>query len=409
MKKEKSVFDAKVINLAEPSMTPLPYRSKDFEYRDFIPFGNDNLFPQALALFARSSPNHRGVIDSKNVYFLGDGIQATDEKDKEVVSWLDNINFEKQNINELQNKFFLDEIIFNNSYVEIITDAKRSFLWINHIDSTKCRKSLDGKYIIMHPDWSQDTGKADKKRKVYPIYPNFERIEDEKYAPLRSIYHKFDYEPEFTFYGIPKYISGRDSIMIDMKTNRWNLSRLKNAFSLSGIFLVPVKDNTESAKVLKYIDQNFKGEEKAGKLLTITKSRAQDNEKADRAQLIETKQDNDGNWINLHKQSLSDIVIAHNWYRSLTGIADNTGFDTQRILNEYQVAQKTIISRAQKSWVDLYKRIAYEVQGKEIDITFKNSPPLNDFRYYKIWEIRQSKGLEFDENDPAQQEIIKTN
>ncbi len=52
----------------------VPYVKRDYDFLDYIPFGSDNLFPQALALFSRLSPNHRGVLTSKERYFQGDGI-----------------------------------------------------------------------------------------------------------------------------------------------------------------------------------------------------------------------------------------------------------------------------------------------------------------------------------------------
>ena len=402
IKERKHILSYQVVNLSEPSMAPIPYRNKEYDITDYIPFGSDNLFPQALAYFARSSANHRGVINSKVTYLLGDGIIPVDEKDKETALWLDNINFEQQNISFIQSKEFLDECIFGNGYVEIITDRKKSFVFLNHIDASKCRKSSDSKSIIMNPDWNKDTGKGDKARTVLPLYPEFAVVD----GVYRSVYHKYSYEPEFTYYGIPRYIAGRDSAQIDMKTNRWNLSRLKNSFRLSGILLIPVKDEVESKDVIQYIEKNHIGDDNNAKLLTITKSRALDNEKADQAQLIETKQDDEGSWIDLHKQSLSDIIISHSWFRSLMGVPDTTGFDTRRILNEYEIALKTVISESQKSWIDLYRRIVFDLQGRDLKIKFQNSPPLSDYRFYKIWEARKAKGLDYDENDQAQQQII---
>lgn len=389
---------------AEPDLTPRPFKDKIINVKDYIPFGNDNLFPQALSYFSRSSPNHRGVINSKVIYFTGEGIFPIDEKDKETFNWLDNINKEKQNLIIQQKKLFLDECIFGNSYVEFITDKRKSFLFVNHLDASKCRKAKDEKHVIISPDWRQDEANK-KSRIIRSIYPEFEPDKENK-SIYRSVYHKFNYEPEFTFYGIPGYISGRDSIQIDFKTNRWNLSRLKKSMRLSGILIVPVSDPNEAKDVLKYVEKNNQGEENAGNLLTITKGRAAENEKADQTQFLPTNQTDDGDWTNLHKQSLSDIIISHSWFRALTGIADNTGFDTQRILNEYQIALKTIISGVQKSWVDLYRQVYFEVLGKDLQIGFKNSPPLNDYSYYKIWEVREAKGLKFDETDPAQQVII---
>ena len=95
-------------------------------YNDYIPFGSDNLFPNALALFARQSPNHRGVINSKVNYSMGDGIISLDE-DAQTEDLLASINFEGNSLDYIQKKLYLDRFISGNHYLECITDKNRSF------------------------------------------------------------------------------------------------------------------------------------------------------------------------------------------------------------------------------------------------------------------------------------------
>ena len=80
-----------VINLGDTDIRP--YKETAFNTSDFIPFGSDNLFPQACALLARSSPNHRGVINSRQNYIIGNGID-TEEKATEYL--LTRADFEKE-------------------------------------------------------------------------------------------------------------------------------------------------------------------------------------------------------------------------------------------------------------------------------------------------------------------------
>jgi len=379
-------------------------RLQDYDNNPFISFGSDNLFPQAVALMARSSPNHRGVINSMVTYFMGHGIHS---KDQATTDMMQSVNFEGMNLNTVQERLFLDDRITGNAWVEIITDKNRSFLWFNHLDTTKCRLDRSKEMVIIHPDWSCFDGKSDKRNIEIPLYPNlkFERNEYGVYV-ARSVYHIKDYEPEFTNYGIPQWIGGKDSVEIDLKTNKWNLARLKNSFQSSGMLFVPVKDADESKKVIEQINKRHIGEGKQGKFMVVTKSRAQEGQKADTTEFVSLQDNNDGSWSDLHKQSLSDVIVSHGWYRALTGIADNTGFDTERILNEYYIALNTSIKKAQEKWIEFYKKIFREQQNKEIDLHFLNRPPVDDDQYKRIWEIRQERGLEFDEKDPDQMKII---
>ncbi len=140
--------------------------------------------------------------------------------------------------------------------------------------------------------------------------------------------------------------------------------------------------------------------------MVLTKSRATEGEKADAAQFLEQKQDDEGSWINLHNMSVTDIVVAHSWFRALTSLPDNTGFDTRRILNEYEVARRTVIHEKQELYLSIIKKIFMEQLNYEVELQFINNPPVEDHAWKRIWEVRRDKGLDFNENDPEQQKII---
>jgi len=398
------LFDAKYMDLSGEDIVPQSESELTFNSHDYIPFGMDNLFPQALALFSRVSPNHRGILNSKHRYIVGKGITSEDEA---FLDELKAVNFEGEGFNSVVSKLMTDDLRFGNSWVEFITDRNGSFLWYNHLDSTKCRMAKNKEEVIIHPDWRLYKGKTDKFRRSLPIYPRWEKDQGEDgFSALRTVVHVKDYEPEFVYYGLPDYIAAKDSVQIDFKTNKWNLARLKNAFRISGMLVVPVKDEAESKKVLDYINKNYIGEENQGKLLTITKSRASETEKADQTQLVETRQSDAGSWMDLHKQSTGDMIVTHSWFRSLVGLADNTGFDTQRILNEYETAKNTVINDYQEKWVDVFKKMYLEVQNRDVEMEFINQAPFDTDNYKYVWELRKEKGLDYDENDEAQQVIV---
>lgn len=381
-----------------------PVRLIDYTSLNFYPFGADNLFPQATALFARSSPNHRGIIKNKGTYMIGGGLFT---EDKKLEYLLTRCNYEGESINDVLKRICRDDNTGGNAYLEVITDAKKSFLWFNHIDYTKVRKLRDKSSFYLHPDWTSYTGRSDSNLIEIPQYPEFQTSVNEYGASVfRSIYHIYEYEPEFVYYGLPGWIGGKDSLLIDIKTNKWNLARLKNAFKVSGFLIVPVKDTTEGDKLLDYIEQQHIGEGNQAKLMVLTKSRATEGEKADTAQFLDMKQDDEGSWNNLHTMGIQDIVVAHSWYRALTSLPDNTGFDTKRILNEYEVAMKTIIREKQDTYTNALKRIFLEQMNHEADLRFLNNAPVEDYSWRYIWEIRRDKGIDFNESDPVQQKLV---
>ena len=108
-------------------------------------------------------------------------------------------------------------------------------------------------------------------------------------------------------------------------------------------------------------------------------------------------------------------MIAHSWFRSLSGLDYSSGFSAERILHEYEVALNTVILAEQEELMAPIKRVMREIA--EIDsssLEIINRPPTRSKPIYmKVWEARKADGLEYDPNDERQQcylsEITKYN
>ena len=398
----KGIIDFAVLNLSVPNV-PTELTTVDRNYEDFIPFGSDNLFPQALIELARNSSVHRGIINNKQIYVEGDGIVSDDPATQK---YLEAVN-PQENLDEMAANVELDYIFFGNAYIEVVTDAKRSFVNLFHKDGSKCRVSKDKKFILHHPDWSQYAATKPSTTK-YPVWPEFGKVEGNKF--LRSIYHLKQYEPGSEIYGIPSYIAGMNAAGIIYKTDKWNISRLDNSFKPSGILVVTGVQSTEDAiKFKQEFNDSFTGEGATGKIMAVFKTLG-----GEETTFTAFDSTFDGDWTQLHTQSESNIITAHSWFRSLSGIADNTGFDTQRIRNEYEVAMSTTIRKLQKFFVKKLNRLLRKELGLNAKLYFKNSPPisiaglLDVNAITKIFEGRKLLGLPYDETDVEQNKYIKS-
>lgn len=363
-------------------------------------FGSDNLFPQAIAMMNRRSVINRAILKSKANYITGKGFTIDVPQ---LVDWLENANAYDESLRSITKKLAYDKKSTGNAYLEIVTNKKGQFLNLYHQDATKCRLSKDKKRIILFHDWYH-SHKEKRWMKEVPIYPFFEEID----GNLRSIVHFKDYEPEYENYGMPDWLAGMSVSAIAYKTDKWNISRLDHSFNSSGMLIVA--DEFESPEDLSdfkdEVNKNFIGEGNQGKILLLVRKPGADPTNATKFEKIE--QSAEGDWKELHNQSTGDLIIAHNWFRSLAGISDNTGFDTQRILNEYEVAINTVVLDEQHEFLEIYRRILWDVL--KIDATslnFINKPPVTvKPNYMFIWEARKADGLDYDENDPKQQEYL---
>ena len=374
------------------------------ESKDFWRWGIDNNMPEALAVLSRRSTAHRRIINDKADYISGKGFNY-DYSIPLLGSLVERVNGDGESLRQVLNKLAFDKSLFGNAFLEIVTDENHSFLSLYHQDATHCRVAKDSQHIILHHDWSRFRV---NEAKALPIYPLFEKQSN---GTMRSIIHYKDYEPMFEHYGVPQYIAGMNVSAIAYKTDRWNIARLDNSFQLSGIMMIDnaVDSTEEAAEMARMAEQRFGG--KPGQVMFIIRDEVSD----DNSRFIPIESQNDGDWKALHDQATSDIVVAHSWFRSLSGLDYSTGFSAERILHEYEVALNTVILGEQSELLEPIINVIAEVLGVDSSsLEIINRPPTRSKPIYmKVWEARKADGLDYDENDEHQQlflsEISKYN
>lgn len=370
----------------------------------FWRWGDDNLLPYALAQMARRSTTHRRIINDKADYISGKGF-TFDGSIPALAHLVERVNGDGESLRQVMNKLAFDKALFGNAFMEIVTDAKHSFLSLYHQDATRCRLSRDSAHVLLHHNWRQFN--VEEARSL-PLYPAF--TEDDG-GLLRSVVHFKDYEPGFSHYGVPPYIAGMNVSAIAYKTDRWNISRLDNSFQLSGVMMLDsITDSEQEAeRITRIAEEKFAG--KPGQVMFIMK----EGDENDNSRFIPITSQNDGDWQALHDQAVTDIVVAHSWFRSLSGLDYSSGFSAERILHEYEIALNTVILAEQEELLEPIRRVICSIVGCDAtSLQVVNRPPTRSKPIYmKVWEARKADGLEYDPEDERQQmylsEITKYN
>ncbi len=371
---------------------------------EFIPFGEDNLLPRQIVQLSREVAVHRSILNSKAFYIAGKGLASTDKKLSDFIASVNN-NFE--DLRDVIYKVIFDELNVGNAFFEIVTNKNKSFLQIYHQDASKCRLAADGLNVIIHPDWENYKGKKDKNKITLPVYPQFAKQGN----LYRSIVHIKQYEPEFFYYGLPTWYAGLKSVIISGLTDEWNKARLENQFNASGLLVIPGVNDTTEAESLQTEFENFSGanSEKSAKLIIQYLKDLAPGQTSQQAQYIEFPQNQDGSWMELYNLSHTHLLSIHNWFKSLCSFyVDQTGFDTNRIINEYEIALNTTISFYQSKYSKLLSRIFKEFNFNPDNLVFLNESPISRLNPVKfIWEIRRDQGLDFDKSDIKQQQFFQ--
>ena len=363
----------------------------------FWRWGDDNMLPYALSLMSRRSTTHRRIINDKADYIAGKGF-SFDERLPLLGRMAGRINGDGESLRTVMSRLAFDKSLMGNAFLEAVTDEKRSFLSLYHQDAPRCRIARDCRHVLLHHDWSAFN--PDEARTL-PLYPLFEKQGD---GSLRTVIHYKEYEPMFTHYGVPKYIAGMGVSAIAYKTDCWNIARLDNSFQLSGVMMLDATADSEAEaeRIVRMAEQRFAGN--PGQVMFVIKEGSE----TDNSRFIPIEARNEGDWSALHEQATSDIVIAHSWFRSLSGLDYSSGFSSERILHEYEVALNTVILAEQEELMEPVKSLISEVTGVDASsLEIVNRPPTRSKPIYmKVWEARKADGLEFDPDDERQQPYL---
>jgi hypothetical protein len=391
----------RIIAVKGSSTVPLSNipQSRPVHGGDFWRWGDDNQLPTALALMSRRSTTHRRIINDKADYISGKGF-AFDTSCEPLARLIERANGSGDSLRQVVNRLAFDKALFGNAFLEIVTDPEHSFLSLHHQDASRCRIAREGRAVILHHDWARYLPSEAKR---VPLYPEFEHRSD---GLLHSIVHYKDYEPMFAHYGVPSYIAGMNVSSIAYKTDKWNISRLDNSFQLSGLMLLDGSvDNTSQAdEIMRTAERKFSG--RPGQVMFMLKdSNGNGNENS---KFIPLSSANEGDWKDLHEQATGDIVVAHSWFRSLSGLDYGGGFSAERIMYEYHIALNTVILPEQAELLEPVRRVIELVLGIDASsLVVVNRPPTNGKPLYmKVWEARKADGLDYNPDDPDQQLLL---
>ena len=387
---KSNTFEFGVFNLSVPENIEEPQDLSEIR-TNFIPFGENNLFPQYLAELGRKSSTHRSVLAQKTIFTSGAKFVSNNE---DISEYIKDVNADGESLRMIFKKLASDYYTFGNSYLEgVLYDGGMN---LYHIDATTVRMSKNKKEAYIHPDWAKYRTMKDDMS-IIPIYPEVREN--------RFILQFKDYEPTFSFYGLPDYVAALEHIAVDYEIGKWNHTKFKNGFQPSAIVEISGDMGEEEAKKLVHEAQKkFVGEGNNGKIMFIVK-----NGDTSAANVSIIKDDQEGSWIDLQRITDQNIVTAHRWQPSLSGLVssgkmNNTGSE---IRIAYDLAMTTVIKDTSDLLLDGIKTVMYRELGfLPEDLIIHYEPPISfatQIDPSKILTINEQRRL-LDEDLPMLEE-----
>tara|TARA_R110000787_G_scaffold18056_1_gene55713 strand:+ start:440 stop:1702 length:1263 start_codon:yes stop_codon:yes gene_type:complete len=379
-KTKSSTFEFGVFDLITPPNIVEPLDLERINTK-FIPFGKDNLFPQYLAELKRKSSTHRSVLAQKVVFTAGAKFVCKDDTTEEFIK---DVNADGESLRDVFKKFADDYYTFGNAYLEgVLYDGGVN---LYHLDATTVRLSKNKKDVYVHPDWRNFRSQEDKMQKI-ALYP--------RVTSSRFVMQFKDYEPTFTFYGLPDYVAGLEHISVDYEIGLWNNTQFQNGFQPSAIVEINGDMGEEEArKLVQEAQKKFCGQGNNGKIMFIVKNGDTAN-----ANVQILKDDRDGSWMELQQITDQNIITAHRWQPSLSGIVssgkmNNTGSE---IRISYDLVMTTVIKETSDLLLTgIHKLLYHEMGFDPKNLTIHYEPPVsyaNDVDITKVLTINEQRAL----------------
>lgn len=379
-KTKSSTFEFGVFDLITPPNIVEPLDLERINTK-FIPFGKDNLFPQYLAELKRKSSTHRSVLAQKVVFTAGAKFVCKDDTTEEFIK---DVNADGESLRDVFKKLADDYYTFGNAYLEgVLYDGGVN---LYHLDATTVRLSKNKKDVYVHPDWRNFRSQEDKMQKI-ALYP--------RVTSSRFVMQFKDYEPTFTFYGLPDYVAGLEHISVDYEIGLWNNTQFQNGFQPSAIVEINGDMGEEEArKLVQEAQKKFCGQGNNGKIMFIVKNGDTAN-----ANVQILKDNRDGSWMELQQITDQNIITAHRWQPSLSGIVssgkmNNTGSE---IRISYDLVMTTVIKETSDLLLTgIHKLLYHEMGFDPKNLTIHYEPPVsyaNDVDITKVLTINEQRAL----------------
>lgn len=350
---------------------------KEIRNKDYMYYGEDNLYPQRLIEMYDSSAIHHTCIQAIKDGIFGEGIEYIGDE---------YINTDGETIDDIFEKITLDYSLYQGYALNVIWNREGTAIAeIYHLPFANVRSGKkDEEDEVIEYYYSSDWTNLRKYKEI--PYRAFSAT-DNKGENASQIFYYFNYTPGNDVYPLPAYVAASNDIVLDGKVSRFHVNNISNGLAPSLFIKMRNGIPTPEARreIYREIEETFAGEESAGRFfLSFT-----DNDTAPEIEPIDAA--NSDYYVTLEERISSRILTAHRITSPLLlGIKDSAGFSSnaEEIKVSYAHFEGTVIEPKRKkvttSFGYILKLAGYNVKIEVIpnriveDIAAGNADDLAD-------------------------------
>lgn len=236
----------------------LPYVNGRYQIAGYIPFGQDNLYPELLNQMYYSSPLHGAIVDFKTNSATGGGYTIETEKMS---------NEDKLKLYTFERKLKLGKttkaiaqqlIVHHRVYFKLIFNKKGEFIKAENVSPERVRISRDKNTYFLCDDW---TARIDVKeiKRHHPTCTDLEQLYCYEMMTLGQ-----------EWYPLPQYSSCLNFAFLSGELSYFAKSNIQNSIFPSFAMMFPKRPQSEEEKhMIKQTIDRLKGAANAGKAVAF--------------------------------------------------------------------------------------------------------------------------------------------
>jgi|TARA_R110000850_G_scaffold23758_2_gene69947 hypothetical protein len=310
---------------------------KEVRSKDYMYYGNLNLFPQSLITLYDTSAMHHTAVDAITAGIVGDGIEIIGDE---------YINQKGETIQEIYEKISLDYVLFAGYAINVIWSKDRTKIAeIYHLPFSNVRSGKPNEEDVVE-NYMYSADWANLRKYPYQEYKAFDAT-DNKGDNASQVFYFYGYTPGNQVYPLPNYVAAMNDISLDAQVSRFHANNIANGLAPSMFvqFRNGVPSPEERRDVYKEIEKTFTGTENAGRFFLAF------SEAGKELQVTPIDSANDDYYLLLEERISSRILTAHRITSPLLlGIKDSAGFSSnaEEIKVAYAHFEGTVVEPKRK-------------------------------------------------------------
>jgi Phage portal protein len=341
----------------------LPYVNGRNQTNGYIPFGQDNLFPELLNQIFYSSPLHGSIVGYKVNAAVGGGFNIVADRltpqDKLELYTLER----KLNIKKVVPAVTQQLILHNRIYFKLCFDDKMKLTKIVNLSPEKLRVNLDRKRYYICDDWSARIG-VQEIRRYTPTCRDYEQL--------------FVYEVDSIgqdFYSLPSYTSSLNYAFLSGELSYFAKSNIQNSIFPSFAMMFPKKPQSEEEKnMIRNTLDRLKGAANAGKAVAFFSNNAEQMPKIEAL----PNNNNDGLFQEASQLNTEQICFSHTIDPILMGIRTTGSLGNgSDIKQAYIIFEKNVVMPLRDMVSDIFNELLF-IAKIDADFTINNYQIINE-------------------------------